>query len=123
MMPPPIPMRPERKPIITPIAIAVGVCSSFISPLLLLGKKINRAMGIKSKMPNNFLYKLASKEIIPPKKDMGIDASAKGKKYFHLKYPPRKKNINAVNETKRFNNNAVGFIKAGIMLKSAIRAK
>jgi hypothetical protein len=70
------------------ISIDKPIFSFFNSVSSTLGKKNILATGMSNNKPSNFLYTSASRAMIPPTNDMGIDANANGKNNFHLKCPP-----------------------------------
>ena len=89
MIPPPIPIRPERKPITAPINSDKTKFDFFTSSTLMFAKNKNLIIGIINNMPNTFLYMSTFGVFRPPKKAIGTEPMANGKKTFQLKCLPR----------------------------------
>ena len=89
MIPPPIPISPDKNPITAPIITDRNTLFFLISSTLIFAKNKNLIMGINNSKPRIFLYKLVSTVIIPPAYAIGIDASANGRNNLSLKWPPR----------------------------------
>lgn len=123
MIPPPMPINPERNPILPPISNEAGQLAFLRSFSSGFGKKKNRATGKSNKTPRIFLYTSASNEMVLPMNEIGMDAKANGKNSFHLKCPPLKNNRKEVRDTKRFRISAEDFIVSGANPYRAINAK
>lgn len=88
MIPPPIPISPEIKPIAAPITNDKGMLDFLKSVICVFAKNKKRAIGISKSNPRIFLYTSASTVINPPTNAIGTEARAKGKNIFQLKCLP-----------------------------------
>ncbi len=87
MIPPPIPIIPEKKPSTAPIGAAIikggGFADSDFSGNLINNLKT----AINKQMPRIILYVVGSISVLAPTNAMGIEAVTNGSNIFHLKYP------------------------------------
>src|SRR3982750_2180979 len=123
-IPPPTPVRPERNPIASPDITAAHNAGGRGSRDTDFNADRNiQTAAYRSTTPTSTLYQRAGRAVAPPTNAAGMDATANGQNKSHLNNPARWNFTVATAETRMLRASAVGFMAAGLKLKSPITAR
>ena len=122
-MPPPVPVRPERKPIAAPAIIATSTGGSLVSlsAASLRGHNIRTADSHRI-TPTSGRYQCPGKAIAPPTKASGTAPIRNGQTTRQRNNPARRYLKSPSDATTRLSTSAVGFIVCACTPNSAIIA-
>ena len=120
-MPPPVPVKPESKPIKAPVASAAS-SGGALAGLSVLACTNKRTAETKSAAPSSNLKPAVGKLMAPPMKAQGTAKAAKGHRRAQEKCPARQNCHAAMAETKMFSAKALGRITLGAKLSKDITA-